>query len=145
MLHVGCGNCRAVVPLFCAGSFMPHMPTFVFAGPMGPQCPYCGPKPPIFTCMHCGMTQMIYIQGSPYLPPPAAPGMPRMIAPAVNAQPGASASSLNGMLTSAGAEFLKQFAGHAGGKFGDQFGSGMSDYMSTWFGGGDPYGGGASW
>jgi len=58
MLYVGCGNCRSVVPLFCAGRFMPHVPLYLEGGPMGIFCGMCGPLPPIFTCMLCGVTQL---------------------------------------------------------------------------------------
>src|SRR5215469_5869324 len=102
MLYVGCGNCRSIVQLICAGRFMPHMPTYVDAGPMGACCPYCGPMPPVFTCMQCGMTQMLYVAGSGLAPPMMASGGPSTIAPAVQAPQGASGSQLTNLLMSAG-------------------------------------------
>ena len=126
---------------------MPHMPTYVDAGPMGACCPYCGPMPPVFTCMQCGMTQMLYVAGSGFAPPMMASGGPSTIAPAVQAPQGASGSQLTNLLMSAGKSFLSEFAGHMGGQFGDEFGKDASQWASSWFGGGDAWsgGGGQSW
>jgi len=148
MLYVGCGNCRAIVPLFCAGRFMPHMPTYVDAGPMGVCCPYRGPLASVFTCLQCGVTQMMYVAGSGFAPQSMPSGGPSTIAPAVQAPAGASGSQLTSLLMSAGKSFLSEFAGHAGGQFGDQFGKGASEWASSWFGGdGQTWqgGGGGPW
>ena len=65
----------------------------------------------------------------------------------VRAQAGAGENQIRSLLMSAGKSFLSEFAGHAGGHFGDQFASAASDYMSSWFGGSDAWtgGGGQNW
>ena len=121
MLHAGCGNCGAVVPLYCTGQFMPHLPLYAEAGPMGIFCRCCGPKQPIFTCTMCGMTQVLYL-------------------------PGALGPIVEQLLMNAGKSFVSEFASHMGGQLGDQFGQTASNYMSSWFGndGGWP-GNGQAW
>ena len=133
MLYVGCGNCRAVVPLFCAGRFMPHMPVYVEAGPMGIYCMCCGPMPPIFTCMQCRVTQLAYVSGTTLPTQMMLPGGPSTVAPVVRADAGASGNELKSLLMSAGKSFLSEFAGHAGGQFGDHFGMSASNWASSWF------------
>jgi hypothetical protein len=130
MLYVGCGNCRAVVPLFCGGRFMPHMPVYVDAGPMGIYCRLCGQLPPIFTCMQCGVTQLTYVSGAALPRQLMLPGAPSTVAPVVRVDPAASGSEIKNLLLSAGKSFLSEFAGHAGGQFGDHFGN----WASSWFG-----------
>ena len=146
MLYVGCGNCRSVVPLFCAGRFMPHMPLYVEGGPMGIYCSMCGPLPPMFTCMQCGVTQLTYLSGAALPRQLLLPGAPSTVAPVVRAEPSTSHSELTDLLLKAGKTFLEGFAGHAGNQLGDQFGN----WASSWFGdngssslgNGDPWGGG---
>lgn len=153
MLYVGCGNCRAIEPLLCAGRFMPHMPMYVDAGPTGASCPYCGPLAPVFTCMQCGVMQMLYVAGASFAPQMMPSGGPSTIAPAVQAPTGASGGQLTSLLTSAATEFVKQFAGSAGKEFGGQFGQGASQWTSSWLGGdgqswqggGDPWSGGGQY
>ena len=145
MLYVGCGNCRVIETLICGGRFMPHMPAYVEGGPMGVYCPYCGPLPPIFTCMHCRVTQFAYFPGASFQPQMMLPGAPSTVAPVVHAESGANGSELKSLLLSAGKSFLKDFAGHAGGQLGDQFGnwasSWFNDTSSSWQGSSDPSGG----
>jgi hypothetical protein len=142
MLHAGCGNCGAVVPLFCAGQFMPHVPLYAEAGPMGIFCRCCGPKQPVFTCTLCGMTQMLYLPGAGFAPQMMGPGAPRMVAPVVNAHSGAGGNEIKNLLMSAGKSFFSEFASHMGSQLGDQ----ASSYMSSWFGNDSGWpGGGQSW
>ena len=150
MLYVGCGNCRSVVPLFCAGRFMPHVPLYLEGGPMGIFCGMCGPLPPIFTCMLCGVTQLTYLSGAALPRQLMLPGAPSTVAPVVHAEPGASGSEIKNLLLSAGKSFLSEFAGHAGGEFGKQLGDQFGNWASSWFGdnsssmqgNGDPWGSG---
>jgi len=132
MLYVGCGNCRSIVPLFCAGRFMPHPPLYVDAGYMGIQCGYCGVLPPIFVCTLCGVTQMAYVSGAPVPQQMMLPGAPNTVAPVVRADAGASGSDVSKLLIKAAGAFLE----HAAGKWGDQFGTGSGNYVSSWFDGG---------
>jgi hypothetical protein len=143
MLYVGCGNCRSIIPLYCAGQYMPHAATYVDAAAGGAYCPYCGPLAPVFTCMQCGVTQMMYVAGAGFSPQMMAPGGPRTIAPAVQAAQGTSGSQLTSLLLSAGKSFLTDFAKHAGGQFGDEFGKDASQWASNWFSG-DPWSGDGS-
>jgi len=121
---------------------MPHMPMYVEAGPMGACCPYCGPLAPVFTCMQCGVTQMMYVAGAGLAPQRMPLGGPSTVAPAVEAPQGASGSQLTSLLLSAGKSFLTHFAETVGDKFGDQFGGSAAQYTSSWFGGDASYGGG---
>ena len=65
MLHAACSFCRVIVPLYCGGRFMPHYPVPVFRLGISPACQICGPMPPVFTCMHCGMQQPVLLAGAP--------------------------------------------------------------------------------
>lgn len=94
MLYVGCSNCRSIVPLLCAGNFPPHAPLPVMSGPYGAYCSFCGPLLPFFTCTICWARQMLYIPGSPFVPPTSYLGSNPNIAPVVHAQPGASHNQL---------------------------------------------------
>jgi hypothetical protein len=114
MLYVGCSACGSTGPLWCAGQFMPHAPLPTEASAMGPFCNYCGVLPSLFTCMACGTSQWIYIQGM--APPPQAMGQQSRIAPAVSSNSGSPPH--HGAFT----EVLVAFAKAAGTGFGDQMG-----------------------
>jgi hypothetical protein len=146
MLYAGCGNCGAVVPLLCGGQFMPHMPMYAEAGPMGIFCRCCGPKQPVFTCTLCGMMQMLYLPGAGIAPQMMQPGGRQVVAPVVNAQSGAGGNEIKNLLMSAGKSFFSEFAKHMGGQLADQFGQSKSNFTSNWFGndGGWP-GSGQAW
>jgi len=128
---------------------MPHMPAFVEAGPMGACCPYCGPLAPVFTCMQCGVMQMMYVSGAGFAPQLMPTSGPSTVAPAVEAPQGASGSHLSKLLIEAGGKFLTEFAG----QMGNGFGKDASQWASSWFGdnswsGNGNYGfggGGQSW
>lgn len=89
MLYARCAYCGFTAPLNCSGAFMPHPPVFVSLTAMGPTCPMCGPLPPVFTCPFFH-TQPLYVPG---MSPPPQPGAG--YAPVVQAQAGASESTLN--------------------------------------------------
>jgi len=124
---------------------MPHMPTYVDAGPMGAYCPYCGPLAPVFTCLQCGVTQMLYLAGAGFAPQQMPSGGPSTIAPAVQAPQGASGSQLTSLLLSVGKSFLTHVAEHTGDKVGDRFGESASQWTSSWFSGDSWSGGGDAW
>jgi len=120
VLYARCGFCGGIAPLWCAGRFMPHVPAYVEATPMGAACPMCGVLPPVFTCMVCGNGQFLFLPGAP-MPAPSFPGASQNFAPVIQAQPGASES----VLTKAFGEFATKFAGvlgtqAAGAMFGQQ-------------------------
>jgi len=131
MLFVGCNCCGQVGPLWCGGTFMPHMPMAIFQSPYGFACPFCGIKQPVFTCMACGTTQMMYQQGQQINPVLMRQMGVRQIAPVVQAQENASPSLLQGLMK----EMLTSFAKSAGSSFGDQFG----DYAGGYFFGDQSY------
>jgi hypothetical protein len=114
MLYVGCGHCRAVLPLLCQGSFMHPLPVPVFSGPMGTICPYCGPLPPMFTCSVCGIAQMLVVPGAG-LAMPTGPVAPGVFAPVVQANPGMGQGQIEALLTEAGKAFAKRFGTELGG------------------------------
>ena len=128
MLYAGCSNCRSIVPLWCAGRFMPHMPAMVEPSPMGPYCAVDGPLPPIFTCMMCGMTQGLYVQGMS-APPSMPMGAQSLVALAVQAPPNAPQGQVKGLVAQCASEFVKQFVGGVGSRFGQAAGSGMAGWM----------------
>jgi hypothetical protein len=89
VLYASCAYCGFIQPLFCAGQFMPHMPLYVSATPMGAACPQCGPLPPVFMC-RCGFRQYLYLAGSS-----PAPQQGYSYAVVVQAPQGASQQSLS--------------------------------------------------
>jgi hypothetical protein len=93
---------------------MPHAPLPTEASAMGPFWNYCGVLPSLFTCMACGTSQWIYMQGM--APPPQAMGQQSRIAPAVSSNSGSPPH--HGAFT----EVLVAFAKAAGTGFGDQMG-----------------------
>ena len=109
MLYARCGFCGGIVPLWCSGQFMPHMPIPVAASPMGPACMMGGVLPPIFTCGFCGGRQVLFLPGAP-MPAPAFPGQTTNVAPVVQAQQNAPPHVLNDM--------FKQLAGNIGTELG---------------------------
>jgi hypothetical protein len=109
MLYAGCARCQSVTTLMCGGQFMPHVPVPVEASPMGPACGWCGPLPPIFTCMVCGTTQGLYIPGMT-VPPAQGAGVAPLVAPVAQAPPGASANQVHGGIKDAGREFVTSFS-----------------------------------
>jgi hypothetical protein len=111
MLYVGCGNCRTIVPLWCAGQFPPHAPLPVMAGPYGAYCGMCGPMSPVFTCTICWTRQMLFLPGSALRHSSMYPGSNRGIAPAVQAQPGASWSSILKLIGQAVGDYAEQTGG----------------------------------
>lgn len=93
MLHVGCSACGSVVPLGCAGQFMPHMPIHVVQTASGIYCQFCGIMPPFFTCTMCWTTQPLYLGGG------LDPGFAgyQFAAPVVTAPPGTGQDVLAGL------------------------------------------------
>ncbi len=108
MLYAGCGFCGAIVPLWCSGQFMPHVPVAVAATPMGPTCSVCGILPPIFTCGFCWNRQFLVLPGAPATAPLA--GSSQNWAPVVQAQPGASQHVVMELLKEAAGGFGKEAA-----------------------------------
>jgi hypothetical protein len=100
MLYVGCSVCGAIGPLWCAGQFMPHAPIPVVRIPTGVGCQLCGPWPPIFTCMTCRTTQVLYIPGTTSMPTQPMPGATQYAAPVVQATQGATQQEVSGKLSS---------------------------------------------
>ena len=117
MLHVGCNCCGRVEPLWCAGSMWPHAPMWAVVSPFGPACPLCGPKPPIFTCHHCGTTQFILQPGHQVNATMMRQMGIRHVAPAVQANNSSSSPSL---LQSLMKDALSSFVKSAGSSLGDQ-------------------------
>ena len=113
MLYARCGFCGGIVPLWCSGQFMPHMPVPVSASPMGATCSVCGVLPPIFTCGFCWNRQFLILPGAP-VPDPSLTGTTQGVASVVQAQPGASEGTLKGLfkdiVTSASVEIAKRAA-----------------------------------
>jgi hypothetical protein len=116
--YAGCSSCGSIVPLMCAGAFPPHMPMPVQASPMGPYCGYCGPLPPVFTCTICGTMQGLYLPGMA-VPQAQRMGMP-LVAPVLQAPPGAPPNQLRSGLKDVALEFLTSAAKQAGTNFGNQ-------------------------
>jgi hypothetical protein len=125
MLFAGCSSCRSVVPLYCGGRFMPHVPVPVEPTAMGPTCAWCGPLPPIFTCMVCGTVQGLYLPGMT-VPPAQGAGIAPLVAPAVQAPQGASPAQVHGGLKEVGLEFVRSF----GKGLGDQAGMAVRAWVS---------------
>jgi hypothetical protein len=121
VLYARCGNCAQIVPLWCTGQFMPHMPVAPVTTAHGAYCSMCGLLPPIFTCGFCWCRQYLVVQGAQNAAAPAI-GPGQQTASAIQAPAGASP----GMLKSSFAEFLKSFAGGAGTE--------LSNYLGRAFG-----------
>ena len=109
MLYVGCGFCRAIVPLWCSGQFMPHLPVLVVRGPMGVYCGMCGLLPPFFTCTFCWMRQMLFLPGIAVTPSAMSPGQNMTMAPVVQVQPGTPENLVPNFINELTAGFAKQF------------------------------------
>jgi hypothetical protein len=109
MLYARCAFCGAIVPLWCSGTFMPHMPMPVAATPAGPVCQACGVLPPVFTCGFCFGRQLLVLPGA-QPPAPAFPGAQQTYAPVIQAQQGASESTLKKSF----AKFAEGFMNQAG-------------------------------
>jgi hypothetical protein len=88
VLYARCAFCGYTAPLNCSGQFMPHPTMLVSLTAMGPTCPACGPRPPVFMCPY-GHAQYLYIPGVSPMPQQGY-----AYAPVVEAQPGASDQSL---------------------------------------------------
>lgn len=116
MLVAGCSNCRSIAPLWCAGMFMPHAPLYVEPSPMGPQCAWCGPMPPVFTCFQCGMRQGLYVPG---MAVSRALG-PGLVAPAFATSEGASQNQVVSGLIGVAKTFVNEAAKQAGQNVGDR-------------------------
>lgn len=128
MLYVGCGNCGRSDPLWCAGSFMPHVPMMVVAVGSSPCCGLCGPLPPSFTCCYCGVTQLIYMPGMRL--PSGVPGVIPRVAPAVQAGPGAGGQDLGRAFASVMSHFTDEFADSFGSQVGESLGAAFNQWMS---------------
>jgi hypothetical protein len=136
MLYVACGACRNANPLYCTGGFPMHLPMLAFQGPMGAQCPFCGPMLPWFQCGYCGLRQMMFF---PSLPPlfsqQLMSGQMQPLAPVVQAPAGVDGNHLNslfsksvsGFVTSAASQFGKDFAGAMSGWIQDSIQGGFQD------------------
>jgi hypothetical protein len=125
MLYTGCSGCGAVVPLFCAGQFLPHMPMYVQSTPLGIVCNICGILPPVFTCTLCGTVQRLYVQGMNFNPQQVVAGGVSRIAPVVQSNANTKESAVKSLLSNA----AKSFAG--------EFGKGVAkQLLGVFFGGG---------
>ena len=102
---------------------MPHVPVPVEASPMGPACGWCGPLPPIFTCMMCGTTQGLYLPGMS-VPPAQGAGVAPLVAPVAQAPQNAAPGQLQGGFEHAANEFASSF--------GNQLGENLANSMSAW-------------
>ena len=109
MLHAACSGCGAIVPLFCAGQFFPHMPFYVQLSPMGILCNFCGILPPIFTCTLCGTRQSIYLQGSNFNPQQVMAAGISKIAPVVQSAPNAKEGTVKQLVKDAAKGFAGEF------------------------------------
>jgi hypothetical protein len=132
MLYAGCSSCRTIVPLWCAGQFMPHMPVLVAGTAMGPYCNFCGPLPPIFTCTVCWTRQALYLPGMAFTPPRWVPGLTQYVAPVVQAPQGLGQNQLTDLFRNSAMQFLKEFAGGFGGQLGQDAGSAVAAWVSGW-------------
>ena len=130
MLFTGCSACRAILPLWCAGQFMPHAPLPMGASPMGPYCGFCGILPPVFVCTVCWTRQALYLPGAQFAPPVGVPGLSQYVAPVIQAPQGTSQNQLSGLFQNVASQFLKEFAGGFGNQLGQNAASGMSNWMS---------------
>src|SRR5215510_10572093 len=137
MLYIGCGNCRTIVPLWCAGQFPPHAPLPVMAGPYGVYCGMCGPLAPVFTCTVCWTRQMLFLPGSALTPPSMYPGSNQSVAPVVQAQPGAPQDFIVDLIKQVVSGFAKQAGNGLATMIFDQWGQGGDQ---SW-----PQGGDQSW
>jgi hypothetical protein len=72
---------------------MPHVPVPVAATQTGAFCSACGVLPPMFTCGFCWSQQLLVLPGA-QPPAPAFPGAQQAYAPVVQAQQGASDTSV---------------------------------------------------
>jgi hypothetical protein len=124
MLFAGCSSCRSIVPLVCAGQFMPHMPTPVEPSPMGPYCPFCGQMPPFFTCTVCATTQGLFMPGMA-APPAPAMGAGPLVAPVVQAPQATSHGEVRELIMS----FVREGVGAAGKAVGQGAGQTMAAWM----------------
>jgi hypothetical protein len=124
MLFAGCSSCRSIVPLWCAGQVMPHMPVPVEPSPMGPYCRFCGQMPPIFTCMVCGTTQGLFMPGMA-APPAPAMGAGPLVAPAVQAPEAASQGDVRSLIMS----FVREGVSSMGEQVGQEVGQSMGAWM----------------
>jgi hypothetical protein len=110
VLYARCGFCAGVAPLWCSGRFMPHVPVYVEATPMGAACSVCGVLPPAFGCMFCGTQQFLLLAGAPN-PGLALPGRSQNYAAVIQAPPNASESVLSKgfskFMSNVGSEFGK--------------------------------------
>ncbi len=129
MLYVGCGNCRATIPLVCTGQFMPHIPLPIAASQAGVSCGFCGLLAPVFTCGYCWTSQALYVPGTNAAPTPGF-GASRYVAPAVDA-PG---NAIQAELSDRFANVMEEFAGGVANSLGESFG-GSGFFESTWFSG----------
>jgi len=109
MLYARCAFCGAIVPLWCSGRFMPHVPVPVAATQMGAFCSACGVLPPMFTCGFCWSQQLLVLPGA-QPPAPAFAGAQQAYAPVVHAQQGASDVSLKKLF----GKFAESFVSEAG-------------------------------
>ena len=125
MLFAGCSSCRSIVPLWCAGQFMPHAPMPVEPSPMGPYCQFCGQMPPIFLCTVCGTRQGLYMPGMAAPPAPAMGAAP-LVAPVVQAPQAASHGEVHSLIMS----FVREGVKSMGGEVGQQAGQSMSAWMN---------------
>ena len=125
MLFAGCSSCRSIVPLWCAGQFMPHVPVPVEPSPVGPYCQFCGQMPPIFLCTVCGTRQGLYMPGMA-APPAPAMGAAQLVAPVVQAPQAASHGEIHNLIMS----FVREGVSAAGKGFGQQMGQSMGAWMS---------------
>lgn len=118
MLYAGCSCCRSIIPLYCAGQFMPHGPVPLQASPMGPYCGWCGTIPPVFTCMNCGTFQGLYLPGMG-APPPG-----RLLAPVVQASSQPSTNWVAGAAKDMVHELMSSL--------GQQLGQNVANNMGVW-------------
>jgi hypothetical protein len=116
MIYARCGNCTTVVPLWCSGQFMPHMPVAPVVTPHGAYCSMCGVLPPVFTCGYCWCRQFLMIQGAQLPAMQVGPG--QSVAAAIEAPAGASEN----MLKKPFATFLENVASGVGTALGQRFG-----------------------
>ena len=125
MLFAGCSSCRSIVPLWCAGQFMPHVPVPVEPSPMGPYCQFCGQMPLIFLCTVCGTRQGLYMPGMAAPPAPAMGAAP-LVAPVVQAPQAASHGEVHDLIMS----FVREGVSAMGKGVGQQAGQSMGAWMS---------------
>jgi hypothetical protein len=128
MLFVACGGCRNPSPLYCSSGVLLHGPVLAVQGPMGAQCPHCGPMLPRFVCGFCGLQQMVFFPSMPLtLSPQWMVGQIPNLAPAVQAPPGIDTSQLNALITNSVKGFLDSADSEVSHDFGDALGSWLQD------------------